>query len=210
MGGVGSGKRHRTDEVKPIVESNISLNLTQLKKQGTLVTGQCFEIDYSKESHQLMTLKISIEEGSLVVTFLYNGVLRNQTVEIANVRCFERFYRQYLVCPVCGSHRNQLYLDSNGKFACRNCNGLGYQSQRLNPHQRHAYNAEKFRRKKFKTTGTSPNIFTRPKNMQTKTYQKLVDKIHWHEKKSSELFMGYFRKVKGKFDRQNLPGNLAA
>jgi len=40
--------------------------------------------------------------------------------------------------------------------------------------------------------------------MQAKTHQKLVDRILWHENKSSELFMGYFRDVTGKFDGQNL------
>jgi hypothetical protein len=210
MGGIGSRRIYQTDEVKPIVESNISLNITQLKKQGQLTPGQCLEVDYFEDCQLLLSLKIRIEEVSLVVTFMYQGVLRNQTIEIANVRCFERFYRQYLVCPVCGTHRNQLYLDSTGKFACRNCNGFGYQSQRLNPYQRHAYNAEKLRKKKFKTTGASHSIFTRPKHMKTKTHQKLVDRIIGHEKKSSELFMGYFRNIKGKFDRQNLPGSLAA
>ena len=175
-----------------------------------MTPGQCLEVDYFEECQLLMSLKIRIEEASLVVTFMYQGGLRKQTIELVGSKCFGRHYRQYLVCPVCGARRNQLYLDSTGKFACRNCNGFGYQSQRLNPYQRHAYNAERLRKKKLKHTEASQSIFTRPKHMQAKTHQKLVDRILWHENKSSELFMGYFRDVTGKFDAQNLPGRPAA
>ncbi len=75
---------------------------------------------------------------------------------------------------------------------------------------RHAHAAEKLRQEKLKTPEGCPNIFVKPKHMRTKIYHNLVHRIHWHEKKSSELFMGYFRNVKGKFDRQNLAGSLAA
>lgn len=157
-----------------------------------------------------MSLKIRIEEVSLVVIFMYQGGLRKQTIEIVKVRCFELYHRQYLVCPVCGERRNQLYMDSTGKFSCRVCINLGYRTQRLNPHQRHAYTAEKLRKEKLKSLESCPNTYIRPKYMKIKTYHKLLDKIHWHEKKSSELFIDYFRDMQRKFDRQNPPGSLAA
>ena len=208
MGTIGSGRRYRPEEVKPLVESAVCLDLSRMKKQGDCKPGSRFEITYSTDCNEIMTVKITMWDGSLTARYYSNGRSQNQKIAIVAIPCFQWYYREYLVCPDCGTHRNELYLGSNGKFACRACHGLAYRVQRLNPHQRHAYHADRLRRDKLKLPENSPqDVFTRPKSMRDKTYYRIINQITRHQKKSHELFLDYFKNVVDKFNSQCAAGS---
>jgi len=197
---IGSGRRYSPNEVKPIVENAICLDLTDLKKDGG-IDGNFINIVYSSGSEEIMTLLIIVEEVALSLRYDYKGMPKRQEIKLSTIPCFGISLKQYLICPVCGAQRNQLYLGVNGYFACRICNGLGYRVQRLNPSQAHSYAAEKLNRVKLKQSENGPkSIGSKPRYMRNKTYHEIVDRIIYHEKKSHETFMVYFNKIRGGFD----------
>ena len=200
MGGLGSGRIYRSEEVKPVVENSICLDLTSIKKQGFLKSGNRLIITYTINLQEIMVLNVLAEKDSLYLGYRYQDKPRNQKIDIATIPCLGIYNRKYLLCPACKTNRNQLYLRTDGKFSCRLCSGLRYAVQKLNPAFRHSYAAERIRQKKLKLPENSPhNIFTRPLHMRGKTHEKIVDKIIWHQSRSHELFEKYFNGLKNKY-----------
>jgi len=197
---IGSGRRYRPEEVQPIVENAICLDLTLLKKHEGFKPGNCLDITYSANSQDIITLNIAVGKEFLSVNFVDKGKYREQDIKIISIPCFGIYSRQYLLCPACGTKRKQIYLGSDGTFSCRLCNGLGYRVQRLNTHMRHSYAAEKLWREKLKQPEGGPkNIHNRPKYLKNKTYFKAVEQIMAHERKSHEAFVAYFAKIQAGF-----------
>ncbi len=136
------------------------------------------------------------------------GKIQDQRIQLTKIKFLKKFQRSYLICPDCGKRRKQLYLNSNCQFSCRICSNLGYKSQRLTPHLRHGYLAEKIRCKNLKQSLKQPFVPSRPKHMSLKKYHKLVDRIFWHEKRSTELFIQYFKEVSSNANRKTFSQNF--
>ena len=144
MGSIGSGRRYKANEVKKVVENQISINILDLKKRGCLKPGTISSTNFSINSREIGWIFISAEEGMLRFDYRFNDHVQQQTVQITTISPHYGGRRQYLLCPQCDSRRNSLYHGSNGKFACRICQNLVFRSQQLNPSLRHAHRADKF------------------------------------------------------------------
>jgi len=203
MGSIGSGRRYKSDEVKPVVENQISINILDLKKRGHLKPGTISSSTYLINSREIGWILISAEEGSLSIDYHLNGQLRHQIVQITSISPYLGGQRKYLLCPQCQSKREILYHRTNGEFACRICHGFVFRSQQLNPHQRHSFMAEKYKKK----MDQSSYPYKKPFRMWNKTFLRLKDKACMHEKKSCNLFIEYadnlFNKYGSGLDKKN-------
>ncbi|MCH8550137.1 MAG: hypothetical protein LAT80_14795, partial [Balneolaceae bacterium] len=81
--------------------------------------------------------------------------------------------RSWFLCPSTGCQRRvaKLYL-SHGRFACRHCLGLAYQSQRESDNDRLLRRADCLRSKMGWTTGVLNSPGMKPKGMHQRTYDQ--------------------------------------
>ncbi len=189
MGALGSGRRYQSDEVSKVIENQISINILDLKKQGSLEPGKTSSMTFSRNGREIGWIFISAEEDMLSLDYHCNDHVRHQIIPIASTSPHYGGQRQYLLCPQCNSKREMLYYGPGGKFACRVCHGFVFRSQQLTPHMRHEQQAEKFANK----LGGTDYIIDRKKpfRMQNNTFLKLQDKFINHRQKSCELFIEY-------------------
>lgn len=197
MGSLGSGRRYKSDEVKKVVENQISINILDLKKRGCLKSGNISSTTYSTNGREIGLIFISAAEGTLGLDYRFNDHIQQQTVQITTISPHYGGQRQYLACPQCDSRRNSLYYGSNGQFTCRICQGLVFRSQQLNPSLRHAHRADKF----LERLGGKDFIFHRkkPAGMWDRTFIKLRDKYFTHTIKSCNLFIEYSNQLLEKY-----------
>ena len=197
MGSLGSGRRYQSNEVRKVVENQISINILDLKKQGNLKPGAISSRIYSINSREIGRIFISAEEGMLCLDYRFNGQLRQQTIEITSTSPHFGGQRYYLVCPQCQAKRDILYYGANRAFACRVCHGFVFRSQQLPAHQRHSRMAEKY----AEQLGGIDYIFYRKKpfRMWGKSFVKLQSKYFMHSKKSCDFFIAYANQILEKY-----------
>jgi len=189
MGSIGSGRRYKADEVKKVVENQISINILYLKKQGYLEPGKTSAMTYSKNGREIGWICISAEEDMLSLEYHCDDHIQQQTVQITTTSPPYGGQRQYLLCPQCDSRRNSLYYGPDGKFACRICHGFVFRSQQLNPHLRHEHRAQKFLEK---LGGTDFDLHgKKPPGMWNRNFLRLRYKFYLHREKSCDLFIEY-------------------
>ena len=123
---------------------------------------------------------------------------KTQTIAVDTTQCNFGGARKWMICPVCGVRRVSLYLNNDGKWACRACLGLSYYTQRLSPHQRHAHMAQKIKYKKLNAIPGS-GLANRPKGMWKTTHTRLLLDIIERERKSANHFHDWIKKLKNKY-----------
>ncbi|MEN8210980.1 MAG: hypothetical protein ABFR31_04630 [Thermodesulfobacteriota bacterium] len=197
MGSLGSGRRYKSDEVKKVVENQISINILDLKKRDCLKPGNISSTTYSVNGRKIGLIFISAAEDILSLDYRFNGHIQQQTVQITSISPHYGGQRQYLLCPQCDSRRNSLYHGPNGQFECRICHGFVFRSQQLNPHLRHAHRAEKFAER----LGGTGFIFhgKKPPGMWDTTFIELRDKYFTHTINSCDLFIEYSDNILKKY-----------
>ena len=65
MGSLGSGRRYKADEVKKVVENQISINILDLQKRGCLKPDNISSTTYSINGRKTGLIFISAAEGIL-------------------------------------------------------------------------------------------------------------------------------------------------
>jgi hypothetical protein len=202
MGGYGSGKKN-TDQLRPVVENSPCLNILDFKKEGLLDPGMAFIMDFTVNGADILSLSVSVAEDALVIEYYFNQTRRKQELALARTTCHYGGSRAWLLCPKCQAKRNSLYLGPEGFWACRECLGLAYTVQRLNPHERHQYRAETIKKKKLKIIpGSRTMASEKPFGMWRSRYIRMLDELLKHETLSHSLFMtwctGIIKKEDGK------------
>ncbi|MDM8538603.1 hypothetical protein QUF70_17755 [Desulfobacterales bacterium HSG17] len=197
MGSLGSGRRYKSDEVNKVVENQISINILDLKKRDCLKPGNISSRSYVINGREIGRIIISAEKDMLSLDYRFNGLSRQQTVQIAHTSPNFGGRRKYLVCPECQAKREMIYFGENGKFACRVCHDFIFRSQQLPPHQRHAHMTEKYAQQ---LGGTDFILHgQKPLGIWGKTFFKLQDKYFMHRQKSCDLFIEYFNQTFEKY-----------
>ncbi len=202
MGGLGSGTRRGQRKIRPIVEDFLNLDILYLNKEGLLKPGTAFKISYSKNNSDILSLSVTVGPESLFLQYDHHQKSRQQEIQLTRTPCHYGSKRTWLVCGKCGCKRNALYLGPKGLWACRECLGLVYHTQRLNPHERHADMAEKIKRKKLYITPENQiPVSQRPPKMGRKKHAQIIDQILNHEIKSLELFKNWVDGIVKKADK---------
>ena len=177
MGGLGSGCYAR--DAKNTTEQYSSVNISALRKQGVLNSGDCGFVPCYWWGELTAVIASEFRGGLLVLHCFrrYDDEWRtfSRQVGLDQTPCNFGGLRDWFLCPVCAERVGVLYAASN-TFACRHCFDLTYQSTRDNDLVRPV---KKQLRTIEKLGGTGSAIPEKPKGMHWKTYNRLVSE-YWH------------------------------
>jgi hypothetical protein len=95
-----------------------------------------------------------------------------QRVQMQTTPCHMGGQRHWFTCPRCSKRVAVLYAPGR-YFACRQCGGLGYATQKEGIGDRASTRAEKLRKRMGWESGILNGSGGKPKGMHWKTYQRL-------------------------------------
>ena len=176
MGGYGSGNWYRWSS-KTTTESQHSIDIRWLKKQGYLRSGYSGCLSWSWGGVQTGSIRYRIETDRMVLYYRhrpYGGKWENieQVVSFDRTPCNYGGYRTWFLCPQCWRRVAVLY--GAGKyFWCRHCYNLTYSSQQESKANRLMRKARKIRARLGASDSLMEPILFKPKNMHQKTFDRL-------------------------------------
>ena len=174
MGGRGSGRRSSYSG-KAETSDSMPLDIRKITRKGLLVPGSRFSWQWLVNDRQVAGISIRVDwHHSLVLAYRVKstGELVEQRVHTQTSACHLGGERRWFACPRCSKRVAVLYAP--GKyFACRNCYGLGYTTQKEGAGDRAASRAEKLRKRLGWEAGILNGNGGRPKGMHLTTYEQL-------------------------------------
>ena len=173
MGGVGSGSYPRWKR-KGVVEAAPGLNVLDLNKHGALGAGRRTTWAWSGG------MSVSIEARDSFLRLSYNVRLNGgpwhrveESITISWTKCNYGGSRPWMHCPQCQRRVVILYL--TGRFLCRRCGNLSYQTQNERcPGFRLLMRARKIRQRLGMNPDSDAPIIWKPKWMRWHTFSRLA------------------------------------
>ena len=177
MGGRGSGRRS-TYSGKPETNESMPLDIRKLARSGVLSPGTSVSWQWMVNNRQVagISIRMDLHDRSMVLTYRMRttGELVEQRVHTQTSACHLGGERRWFSCPQCTKRVAVLY--ARGKyFACRNCYGLAYATQKEGAGDRAASRAEKLRKRLGWEAGILNGNGGRPKGMHWATYERLTN-----------------------------------
>ena len=175
MGGLGSGRRSSYGG-KPETNGARPLDLRAIVRKGLLVPGSQFSWQWRVRDQQSGSVSILVEKESLMLSYRRKrtGDLIEQRVCTQSSPCHLGGRRYWLTCPRCGKRVAVLYAPGL-YFACRQCGGLSYATQRKGAGDRASTKANKIRRRLGWPLGILNDPGGKPKGMHWSTYLRLTE-----------------------------------
>jgi len=154
------------------------VDVRQLVRDGLLVPGRLFELEWHFVRTGQRLAAARLEVGNDFVSFQYHAsstwqssdIL--QTVRLIQTSCHYGGARHWFACPSCSRRVAILYLEFT--VACRHCHQLAYKAQRETRHDRNIRRLEAIRERLGWHPGFLNGEEIKPKGMHWKTYSKLV------------------------------------
>jgi len=186
MGGLGSGRRSRSDNVG-FVESHLSIDVRTWQREELLEPNQSFSRCWRKnEAVADFTVNVEVRGDVLVLTYeiRHPDRPRGQQWEPIQLRvgltltpCNYGGQRPWFLCPMpgCGQRVAILYLVGL-YFGCRGCHSIDYMSQRMNRPQRASHRIQQIRTRLVRP------LPEKPSRMRWATYQRLIEKANQAER----------------------------
>lgn len=175
MGGRGSGRRSSYCG-KPETKDSMPLDIRRLARTGVLVPGLSFSWQWLVNHRQVasISIRMDLHEHRMVLAYRVKstGELVQQRVATQTSACHLGGERRWFTCPRCSKRVAVLYAPGR-YFACRNCYGLGYATQKEGAGDRAASRAEKLRKRLGWEAGILNGNGGRPKGMHWDTYRRL-------------------------------------
>jgi hypothetical protein len=177
MGGFGSGRhggRRCTDDLRP-------LDVRKINRAGLLTPGRWFDWQWTCDGEVTATISLRVEADRVVLNYRnrnrnHNGgewELMNYAVRFDWTSCGFGGRRVWWLCPAVGCGRRVAVLHGARVFACRQCNGVAYRSQREADDDRATRRADTIRRR----LGWEPGILNgngpKPMGMHWRTFERL-------------------------------------
>jgi len=176
MGGRGSG-RQSSYGGKPETHDSMPLDIRTITRKGLLVPGNSFMWQWLVNDRPFASISIRVEfNQGMVLSWRIKstGQVVEQPVQKQTSPCHLGGHRHWFTCPGCSKRVAVLYAPGL-YFACRQCGGLGYATQKQGLAERAATKAGKLR----KRLGWEPGILNmdggKPKGMHWKTYHQLKE-----------------------------------
>lgn len=180
MGGMGSGRHWRYD-ARGTTSGHLSLDLRWMQREQLLVAGRSFGCNWKRGDEAIGHIDIRAEVDRVILQYRYrqrgaDWTSMEYAVRLDWTSCTFGGQRAWFRCPAQGCDRRValLYLGGAGIFACRNCYGLVYASQRETDDDRAARRAERIRER----LGWEPGILNgesgKPKGMHWRTFERLA------------------------------------
>ena len=174
MGGRGSGRRTSYGG-KPETHDAMPLDIRKLTRKGLLVPGNSLSYKWSVNDQQVAGISIRVEFNyGLMLSYRVKstGEVVEQLVQTQTSPCHLGGQRRWFTCPGCNKKVAMLYAP--GKyFACRQCGGLAYATQKEGIGDRASRRADKLRNRLGWEAGILNGSGCRPKGMHKSTYQRL-------------------------------------
>ena len=174
MGGRGSGRRTSYGG-KPETHDAMPLDIRKLTRKGLLVPGNSLSYKWSVNDQQVAGISIRVEFNyGLMLSYRVKstGEVVEQLVQTQTSPCHLGGQRRWFTCPGCNKKVAMFYAP--GKyFACRQCGGLAYATQKEGIGDRASRRADKLRKRLGWEAGILNGSGCRPKGMHKSTYQQL-------------------------------------
>lgn len=162
--GAGRPARHRK------VEQSLALDVRKLAKAEALtnrVLSWRWTVVETGEERGSISIKGSLHR--LTLSYTASGVFVSEAIDITRTKCNYGGERVWFRCPSCRGRVALLYL-RGGRFRCRQCHGLRYQSQSLDECGRSWQKQTKIERQ------LGPH-HSRPKGMHQATHDRLLQAV---------------------------------
>jgi hypothetical protein len=199
MGGLGSGNRWRSSGAT--CEGKKRIDLKYLKKRGWLQPGNRYYLSWNLNGEPIGNINYTAYEGHLLLDFKVRDYGEEEWTPITQIVRFDHTHvhfggqRQWLICPRCQRRCRILY--GGGRFYCRKCYRLNYQSQAEDSAQRAITRAQATRKRLGGFEGIDDPFPLKPKGMHWKTYNKLAEADDQVGQRLEAAMMGFI----AKFDR---------
>jgi hypothetical protein len=205
MGGFGSGRRG-DDDAKRITTWCPQLDVRQLQRDDLLLPGRSFLCKLTRFGWTVASIQIEVTESRIILSYDYlktGEEPRSERYEVPVpvewTPCNYGGQRAWFRCPGSGCGRRVAILYGRGPFACRDCHGLAYYSQRCSDHIRALARAQAIRER----LGTSANMYEpfpdKPRRMHWRTYARLFRE---HETANAASYPGWIvRRTQKRFAR---------
>ena len=174
MGGRGSGRRSSYSG-KAETNDSMPLYIRKISRKGLLMPGSSFSWQWTVNNQQVagISIRVDIDHG-LVLSYLMKSTSEvvEQQVQTQTSPCHLGGQRYWFTCPLCSKRVAVLYAPGR-YFACRQCGGLGYATQKEGVGDRTMTKADKLRKRLGWRAGIANPNTGKPKGMHWDTYQRL-------------------------------------
>jgi hypothetical protein len=173
MGGRGSGRRSSYSG-KPETSDSMPLDIRKITAKGLLVPGNRFGWQWSVHGQKVAGISIRVDWQSMVLSWRLKstGEVIAQPVQTQTTPCHLGGQRHWFTCPKC-SKRVAVLCAPGRYFACRQCGGLGYATQKEGAGDRATSRADKLRKRLGWEAGILNGNGSKPKGMHWTTYLRL-------------------------------------
>jgi len=174
MGGYFSGHRWNS---KTTTESQHSIDIRWLKKQGYLRPGNVGSLAWSRRGEQTGSIGYWMETDRMVLNYRHRphgGEWEDveQAISFDRTPCNYGGFRTWFRCSRCW-RRVALIYGAGKYFLCRHCYNLTYASQQESRGDRLMRKARKIRERLGASNNLMESILFKPKNMHQKTFDRL-------------------------------------
>jgi hypothetical protein len=174
MGGRGSGRRSSYNG-KPETNDSMPLDIRKIARKGLLVPGNGFSWQWLVNDRQVagISVRVNFSQG-LMLSYkkISTGEVVEQRVQTQTSPCHLGGQRHWFTCPRCSKRVAVLYAPGR-YFACRQCGGLSYATQKEGVGDRASTRADKLRNRLGWEAGILNGSGGKPKGMHWTTYQRL-------------------------------------
>ena len=173
MGGRGSGRRSSYSG-KPETNDSMPLDIRKIARSGLLIPGSSFGWQWTVNDRPVASIRIRVDRESLVLSYRMKstGEVVEQRVQTQTTPCHLGGQRHWFACPLCSKRVAVVYAPGR-YFACRQCCGLGYATQKESAGDRAATRADKLRKRLGWEAGILNGPGGKPKGMHWKTFLRL-------------------------------------
>ena len=178
MGGPGSGRCWHYGS-KETTDCYRVLDVRRISRDGLLTAGKSFVWQWKSGSQVSASIDIRTDLDRLILSYRYrckgkDWIDKCLSVDIDWTPCNFGGMRPWFRCPARGCGRRCAILYGGPVFACRECFGLAYQTQRERFEDRTARRANKIRERLGWDLGVLNASGLRPKGMHRRTFDRLV------------------------------------
>ena len=174
MGGRGSG-RCSSYSGKAETSDSMPLDIRKIVRKGLFVPGNGFSWQWLVNDRQVagISVRVDFDHGmALSYRIKSTGEVVEQRVQTQTSPCHLGGQRHWFTCARCSKRVAVLYAPGR-YFACRQCGGLGYATQKESAGDRASTKADKLRKRLGWQIGILNGDGAKPKGMHWETYQRL-------------------------------------
>ena len=153
-----------------------AIDLTWLRRKKLLSVGHSSTLNWSRGGNPTGSIQLSYHRTHVRLVYRHRrhgGEWQDVDERVPLAETATRFNgaRQWFVCPGCGRRCRELY--GGGRFRCRQCHRLKYDTQYEPAFARAATRALKIRERLGAKGGIDDPFPLKPKGMHWRTYEKL-------------------------------------